>query len=347
MAASSHGRILLTGAAALLLVGCGEAEPIGESAGGAAGSATSSAGGDAPQRERTGGAAAVDGTDDAGGGGTAGTSGRTVVTPATGGSTNAGGSAVSAGGRPTNTGGSSASTGGSTASTGGRIVDTGGQTGGATGDICDLQNLMGADGFVVDLATGIVGPWYTFGGDGAEFVPGEEEPVVAVDGEICFSGTNTMVSDIPEFATNYGAMLALNLCTMPGQEGMEDCSAWLPPEYCEQGWEADSKHTISECGITVNRVSFDLSGTLPDLYEPLRVTFWELDRDESTYVVISNHTPGSTSQHLVSTSIATVGYDPAAPPIDVSQLAGIHFHVPSMMGEAIAWDFCISNICIE
>jgi hypothetical protein len=77
------------------------------------------------------------------------------------------------------------------------------------------------------------------------------------------------------------------------------------------------------------------------------VTFWELDRNESTFVVIRGHTPGSTTHYLVSASTATVTYDATAPLLDLSRLAGIRFQIPSTMEQSVAWGFCISNLCIE
>ena len=275
-------------------------------------------------------------------------------TPSVAGSSTGGGD--SAGGSSSTTGGTGATGTGATGTGAGPTAGTGGSdaataaTGGADGagtDTCAAQNLLGEDGFVVDLTTGIVGPWYTFGGTGAEFTPPNGEKVVPTDGKICFSGTNTAVTD-GRYAENFGAQLALDLCAMPGGDVMDRCEEWLPPDYCTKGWAAETKHTITDCGITVNSVSFDLSGTITKTAEPLRVTFWELERDESPYVVIKDHpAAGGESHQELQASTATVGFNPAAPAQDHGQIAGIRFHAASTGSDPIEWNFCISNLCIK
>ena len=179
------------------------------------------------------------------------------------------------------------------------------------------------------------GAWYTFGGLDSVFDPPEGEPVLADNGQICFSGTVAQVLG-GDYSTYYGAAIAFDLCGMPAD--MRTCDQWMPPEYCS--WPPESRHTITECGISLNVISFSITGVLPDT--ELRVQFQERDREESTYLVVA-----SVGGFRGVVDDATIGYDASAPPLHKSLVEAIHFLVASKEWGPTPFDFCISNLQIQ
>jgi hypothetical protein len=181
----------------------------------------------------------------------------------------------------------------------------------------------------------IWGAWYTWGSQDSVFTPAEGEPVVAINGQICFSGTGAQY-----IASEYGpypaANIGFDLCAMPAD--MSTCDQWMPPEYCD--WAPESKHTVSECGISVNSISFDITGTLPST--ELRINFKEPGRDESAYLVVAD-----TGPFYGNVADATVQYNSNAPPLDPTLVEAIHFQVGNTDAGPVDFDFCISNLQIE
>ncbi len=230
----------------------------------------------------------------------------------------------------TNAGGTGGTGGG--ASLGG-AVGLGGGTGGYTGG---ANTLLPSDGFIQGGGPDgrIWGAWYTFGGQDSVFTPPEGEWVSAVNGQICFSGTVAQVIG-GEYAVYYGAVIGFDLCGMPGD--MSTCDQWMPPEFCS--WAPESKHTVTECGIALNTISFDIVGTLPS--SELRVVFKEQNRDENTYLLV-----GGQGAFSGAVAEAAVAYDAAAPPINPSVVEAIHFQVASMETGPVDFDFCIRNLQI-
>ncbi len=208
---------------------------------------------------------------------------------------------------------------------------------GTGGTSSGANPLLPSDGYIQGGGVDgrIWGAWYTFGGLDSVFEPPEGEPVTASAGAICFSGTVAQVIG-GDYATYYGAMIGFDLCGMPPD--MSTCDQWMPPEYCS--WAPESKHPISECGIALNVISFDISGRLPST--ELRLVFKELNRDESPYLVVA----GSGSFRGNPTD-ATLGYDSSAPPLNLPAVEAIHFHVASMESGPVPFNFCISNLQIQ
>ena len=232
------------------------------------------------------------------------------------------GAAVGQGGAA-NVGGAAAAVGGGTP------TSLGGSTGTGTALLPETGYIEGGgpDGR-------IWGAWYTFGGEGSVFTPLEGDPVEASGGQICFSGTVAQVIG-GDYATYYGAEIGFDLCGMPGD--MSNCDQWMPPEFCS--WAPESKHTVSECGISLNTISFDITGTLPST--ELRINFKETGRDENTYLVVA-----STGTYVGNVDDADVGYDTSAPPLNKDIVEAIHFQVSSTESSEVPFDFCISNLTI-
>ena len=199
------------------------------------------------------------------------------------------------------------------------------------------SSLLPRDGYIQGGGVDgrIWGAWYTFGGLNSVFSPPEGEPVLAQDDRICFSGTVAQVIG-GDYATYYGAMIGFDLCGMPPD--MSTCDQWMPPEYCS--WAPESQHTITECGIALNVISFDITGMLPST--ELRLVFKERDRVENPYLVVASSGPfrGNPTD-------ATLGYDSSAPPLNLPAVEAIHFHVASMESGPVPFDFCISNLQIQ
>jgi hypothetical protein len=119
---------------------------------------------------------------------------------------------------------------------------------------------------------------------------------------------------------------------------MSTCDQWMPVEFCD--WAPESKHTITECGISLNTISFDISGTLPTT--ELRVQFKEQNREENAYLVVAG--VGAFSGVV---DDATIGYNASAPPLDKTMVEAIHFQVASQETGPVEYDFCISNLQIN
>ena len=73
----------------------------------------------------------------------------------------------------------------------------------------------------------------------------------------------------------------------------------------------------------------------------LRLVFKEQNRLENPYLVVAGVGPfrGNPTD-------ATLGYNPSAPPLNLSAVEAIHFHVASTESGPVPFDFCISNLQI-
>jgi hypothetical protein len=231
-------------------------------------------------------------------------------------------------------GGGASSTGGGTG-VGGAAANTGGGQG-LGGSTAAGSALLPESGYIEGGGPDgrIWGAWYTFGGQDSVFTPPEGDAVMASGGQICFSGTVAEVLG-GDYSTYYGADIGFDLCGMPGDMG--NCADWMPAEYCD--WGPETKHTVSECGISLNTISFDITGTLPST--ELRINFKETGREESTYLVVA-----ATGAFSGSVSDANVGYDSGAPALNLDMVESIHFQVASREGGTVEFDFCISNLQI-
>jgi len=225
--------------------------------------------------------------------------------------------------------------GGGTAMGGSDPGSLGGNQGSGGGTGTGDPAMMPADGYIQGGQDGAIwGAWYTFGGLDSVFTPAEGEEVPATGGQICFSGTVAQVIG-GDFGTYYGAVVGFDLCGMPGD--MENCEQWMPPEYCS--WAPESKHTVTECGISLQTISFDITGTLPDT--ELRVQFKEQGREENAYLIVAG--TGSFSGNVAD---ATVAYDASAAELDPTVVEAVHFQVASKESGTTEFNFCISNLQI-
>jgi len=235
---------------------------------------------------------------------------------------------------------------------GGSGGDGGAPGGPSCGEGGGCTYLLPAGGYIRPaIGCTIVGAWYTFGCPDAVFTPEEGHAVTAEDGErICFSGTVPAANSGmgsnggaggaggsgPDFSTYYGAVVGFDVCGMPGD--MSTCQGWLPAPYCE--WEAESKHTVRECNLELNHISFTLTGQLPST--ELRVVFKERDREEGAYLVVPD-----TGFFCGTVSDARVEYDPDAPPLNLSEVIAIHFQVTTAAVSPQAFGFCIQDLAIR
>jgi hypothetical protein len=227
---------------------------------------------------------------------------------------------------------------------------SGGSSGAAGGPTCGVgggcTHLLPPSGYIVPIGCTLVGAWYTFGCPGAVLHPEEGDPVTATDGEICFRGSVPAADPDagaggeggsgPDFSTYYGAVVGFDVCGMPGD--MSTCHEWLPDPYCD--WPPESKHTVGECGLNLNHISFNVTGLLPQT--ELRVVFKERDRDEGAYLVV----PG-TGFFCGTISEARVGYDPDPPPLHLDEIESIHFQVTTAAVAPQVFAFCIRDLAIR
>jgi len=224
---------------------------------------------------------------------------------------------------------------------GGLAGGTGGGMGGTAGipGSCGTYNpsLLGVDGYIQDGVTGIYGPWYTYGCQDAVITPPEGDPALPIGDAMCFSGTVPQVIG-SDYSTYYGAAIGFDLCAMLDADAMASCDAWMPPEYCV--FEPESKHTVSECGISLTAVSFNITGTIPG---DLRLVFKEQGRDESPYVSV----PNAGGCFVGRAADATVAYDSSAPPLDLTRVESIHLQVATNTSAPVEFDFCLSELNVE
>ena len=232
-------------------------------------------------------------------------------------------------------GGGASSTGGGTG-VGGAAANTGGGQG-LGGSTAAGSALLPESGYIEGGGPDgrIWGAWYTFGGQDSVFTPPEGDAVMASGGQICFSGTVAEVLG-GDYSTYYGADIGFDLCGMPGD--MSACEQWMPSEYC--AFSPESKHTISECGIVVSEVSFNLTGNIPG---DLRLVFAEQGRAENPYVSFRE----DDGCFVATAAEASVAHDPTAPPLDLSRVESIHFQVATNTLEPVDFDFCLSEINIQ
>ncbi len=230
-----------------------------------------------------------------------------------------------------------------------------GSSGDAGGPTCGVGGgctyLLPAQGYIRPaIGCTLVGAWYTFGCPGAVLDPVEGTAVTAPEGEICFrgsvpaadpgagsdAGTGGEAGGGPDFSTYYGAVVGFDVCGMP--DDMSTCQGWLPAPYCD--WEPKSKHTVGECNLELNHISFNITGQLPPT--ELRVVFKERDRTEGTYLVVSD-----TGFFCGTIAEARVGYDPEAPPLNLAEVESIHFQVTTAAVAPHAFGFCIRDLAIR
>jgi hypothetical protein len=224
--------------------------------------------------------------------------------------------------------------------TGGAATGGGGTGGGGTGGSngCGTPNpaLMGTDGYIQDYpptgTTGIMGAWYTYGCTGATFTPPNGAQVLKnAENQICFAGQVPAVVG-GDFATYYGAAISFDLCATP-----EDTSFLPPPR---NGWTPTTKFPIGNCGVSLDTISFNVTGTVPS--GGIRVVFKEDGRDESPFLTAAG--AGCFSGTVAD---ANLSYNPNAPPLDKTKVVSIALQISSIEAAPIDFDFCISDLSIQ
>ncbi len=255
-------------------------------------------------------------------------------------------------------GGAAAGLGGSAAATGGASAGLGGAPGygGSTADggygpdsgvptaddLCASSapaipdgnaELLPDSGNIRDTTgTGIVGSWYTLASPGAQIQPAPDGPVTSVEGEVCFSGTVPQVVD-GDFTTNWGAAIGFDLCMLP-----EDTSD-LPDPINDL--EPSTQYTAAECGITVNGISFDLTGDVPT---NLVIVFDERDRVEDAYYAYgATEFDGSFCAALPSRESDNAD---STELVAGENVQSIRFQVLTSETAPTSFDFCLANLSV-
>ena len=255
-----------------------------------------------------------------------------------------GGASPGVGGSSTGTGGMSAGVGGTSAYGGSTAAGGFGTDAGVPAgvDLCAATapaipdgnaELLPDDGNIRDTSgTGIVGTWFTLASTGAEVQPAEAEQVVPVEGEVCFSGTVPQALD-GDYATYWGAAIGFDLCALP-----EDTSD-LPEPL--NGLEPSSQYTAAECGITVNGISFDLTGDVP---ADLAIVFDERDRAEDAYYAYD----AAEAEGAFCAAVQSRQSDNAASSglVAGGDVQAIRFQVLTNETAPTSFDFCISNLSV-
>jgi hypothetical protein len=215
-----------------------------------------------------------------------------------------------------------------TAGTGGTqgIPGTGGDTslpppGGGTATDALIPDPTGwIDATTNDL--GIQGPWYSYndckdspGACTMNQVPAEGE-FPNTGGSMCTSGTTAVVAAEAEFSAKWGAGIALDLNNSGGTTGVK------------QPYDAASHGVVG--------FSFTITGTAPGL----RVNFPTPASAEGSHFIAGK--PGANSA-LFATAKQGSWVMPKSD-IDPSQVLSIQFQIPSVMGSAVEFDFCVENL---
>ena len=143
---------------------------------------------------------------------------------------------------------------------------------------------------------------------------------------VCVSGNVKHVNPGWEFA--YGAKV-----------GFDTCGTRLP-------WDDNTAYPLARCPWSpdlyeqIIGFEFKLTGELPPT--ELRAQFQEQERSDGTYVLIDE--PGA---HQILFKNARLAYDENAPPINISEIIGFWFYIPSVYDEEhdnSEFDFCIENL---
>ena len=242
-------------------------------------------------------------------------------------------------------GSSAAATGGESAGVGGAPGSGGSTADGGVPSSVDLcatnapaipegnAELLPDSGQIRDTSgTGIVGSWYTLASPGAEIQPAQDTAVAAAEGEVCFSGTVPQVVD-GDFTTNWGAAIGFDLCALP-----EDTSD-LPDPLNEL--EPSTQHTAAECGITVNGISFELTGDVPS---DLVIVLDERDRVEDAYYAYdAAEADGAFCAALPSRESDNAD---SAEPVAGENVQSIRFQVLTNEAAPTSFDFCITTLSV-
>lgn len=170
---------------------------------------------------------------------------------------------------------------------------------------------------------GIQGAWYAY--DDCKDSPGDcttdhqppEGSFPNEGGKMCTSGATATVNTEAEFSMKWGAGIALDLNNSGGEMGMK-----MPYDAAANG---------------VRGFTFTLSGMAPGL----RVNF----PTPATSTDSHFKAPAGTGQITVLFSEAQQGsWVTNKSDLDQSQILAIQFQIPSVMGMAVNFDFCIENL---
>jgi hypothetical protein len=242
------------------------------------------------------------------------------ATPGTGGAPSAGGAPGAGGSETTNPG-----AGGSTPGpTGGGGMPASSGTGGAAPAGNAVPLTVDPTGWVDKggNTVGIQGPWYSY--DDCTDSPGactmNHTPGTGAfdntDGKMCTKGTTYAVKAEADFSKEWGAGIALDLNNSGGTDAMK-----LP-------FDATANHVI---GFSMN-----ITGTAPGLR--VNITS-QAAGDDSHY---KNGKVGANSVLLSEVKQGTWVKMPA--PLDQTKILAVQFQIPSVMGKAVDFDFCVENL---
>jgi hypothetical protein len=281
------------------------------------------------------------------GGGPGGASEDTGGTEASGGTVETGGTAAQAG-QDSTTGGVSGTGGvsalGGSGGTGGRSATGGSSEGGDGGEAGSAETggeqgepqacpLMPNDQGTVDAANnvcGIQGSWYEY-----HDCTNREDPTVCstvnepqpgsfpnTDGVMCTSGSTVALLTEGERATKWGAGIGMKLNQAP---------------------ESAFEGSIRDLPVTIVGFTFTVSvrNGVP-LPQDFIVNFRTPDNVNKTDLVALSDEPGSQTVLFSEATPPTWATDPA--PFVPNQVVAIQFLVQSQIGEAIPFDYCISDL---
>ncbi len=174
-------------------------------------------------------------------------------------------------------------------------------------------------------AVGIQGAWYSY--NDCNDSPADctlnhlppEGPFDNIDGRMCTSGTTAIVAEEAEFSTKWGAGIALDL------NGVGGGSTKMPYDAAANG--------VSGFGFTIE---FNTPGAvrvnLPTPATEVASHFTEISAAGEHKIMWADVAQGSWIK------------PPDRVDLDPSSILSIQFQVPSKMGEAVSFDFCISNL---
>jgi hypothetical protein len=169
---------------------------------------------------------------------------------------------------------------------------------------------------------GIQGPWYSYndcddspGDCTKDQVPAKGE-FANTGGKMCTSGSTALVAVEADFSTKWGAGIALDLNNSGGESGQK------------------TPYDASAHGVV--GFSFTITGTAPGL----RVNFPTPSSAEGAHFIAGM--PGA-NQALFADAKQGSWVMPKTD-FDASQVLSIQFQIPSVMGSAVDFDFCVENL---
>ena len=193
-----------------------------------------------------------------------------------------------------------------------------------------------ADGWVESQSNpcGVQGSWYSYNdcNDSPDCTRGPNGEPTQTPGEgsfpneggrMCTEGVTAVPANEDEMSVKWGAGIALHL--------NED--------------EDGNPRPVGDLGIDLIGFRFTVEHLPEKSDDRLRVNFPTADTDPNAHYV-SLHSDGTYNVHLDSDEIRQGDWVVEKTPLDPATIEAVQFQVPTEIGEAIDFDFCVSGLTV-